>query len=127
MRLTFVNLTSEPIFISRPLSSRGLCRSSQFHDDAVEEIGTIDASATKDEHFEGHWNGALFLKSLQPLPQEDVEPGASKEWLINPESILVRISMALGASWQVVDVSRESPLRIYCSRVCRVAFGLTLA
>ncbi|KAF8164017.1 PLC-like phosphodiesterase [Pholiota molesta] len=42
-----------------------------------------------------------------------------KEWHIHPESFKIRLSLTLEASWQVVDVPKGCPWRVYTSRITR--------
>jgi hypothetical protein len=113
MRLTFVNLTSEAISISRPPSAFGLCGNSQIADDAVEEIGLVEASRIGDTQFEGYWNSHVLLKSREQVGRADI----LKECSIEPENVLVRISMAFGTSWNVANVPGGCRWRIYYNRV----------
>jgi 1-phosphatidylinositol phosphodiesterase len=60
---------------------------------------------------------------LQTRAGPDVSDTASvtglveKEWHIHPESFKIRLSLTLEASWQVVDVPKGCPWRVYTSRV----------
>lgn len=42
---------------------------------------------------------------------------ATKEWHIHPDSFKIDFSLALGASWQVIDVPKGCPWVIFKSRV----------
>lgn len=58
------------------------------------------------------------MKSLAPTRERaDSETGTSKEWLINPTTFVVQLSMMFGASWQVIDAPQDCPWRVYCSRM----------
>lgn len=117
MLLTLVNLTSNSIIISRPLSG-GYCSRPQQIDDTA-EVSTISPSQNQDVKIEGSWNKHISLKPLEQSGQQAraESHGASKEWSINPESLLVRVSLAFGASWQILNIPQDCPWRIYCSRV----------
>ncbi len=125
MRLTFVNLTNDTITVSRHLSS-GSCGRPQLSDDVAEEICSVNPMSNQDTELRGDWNNYVLLRSLGTREKQGGDSvgnhSISKEWLIKPENLTVRISLSLGASWQVLDIPRICPWRMYHSKVCSPCF-----
>ncbi|TFK34842.1 PLC-like phosphodiesterase [Crucibulum laeve] len=102
MRLTILNLTDEAITASLPTK-----------DKYVSEQALLPPSLSTTTHSLKGYRSKLTLKPSNIDPDED------KKWLIHAEGLSIKLSMALGASWQVVTVPEGCQWRIYISRITR--------
>lgn len=121
MRLTFYNLTNHAIAISHPPSS-GFCGRLQLNDDTAEEICSVGPMKNQDAEWGAKWNSYVLLRSPGAHSKQNDDNigfhGISKERLVKPEGVAVRISQSFGASWKVLDIPCDCPWRIYCNQVC---------
>lgn len=111
MRVTILNLTEQ-------ILSCSYAGQSNAHTNPI--IPLLPSVATPAE-----FSTPRTKVSLHPTDTDTLSDIELKGWKINPEGLLIQLSLTLGALWKVIPVPDGCPWRIYLTRVRDSYLSLT--